>query len=186
MKYLPTAFSQLNFTWKLYKYALDGNIDFNKLDIPIQSPEKELIFGHHNQIFNTNEDLIVAIENILKVSFGVAAITLNKSREESGIPIPKLIKTEIDQFVVLTYQIRNAFAHDISEPCWEIRNPSFLRRYEFGQISVDLTNLHNSHFDYKHIGGLEVLFLIKAYAETNVWPKAKAPLTEHNNSTRFT
>lgn len=35
MKYLPTAFAQLQFAWKLYNYALDGNINLDALDVPI-------------------------------------------------------------------------------------------------------------------------------------------------------
>ena len=170
MKYLPTAFAQLQFAWKLYNYAIEGNIDLDKLDIPITFQEERMVFVLPDKIFHTNDDLIIALENMLGVAFGAAAITLNRSREEVGIPFPKVITTEIEQFVVLTYQIRNAFAHDISEPRWEIRNPAFLRNYEFGPVSVDITNLNGELFDYRHIGGPEVLFWIKEYAEENVWP----------------
>lgn len=171
MKYLPTAFSQLQFAWKLYNYALEGNIDLNALDIPITFQEEGMVFVLPDRIFSANDDLIIALENMLGVAFGAAAITLNRSREEAGIPIPRIIEKEIDQFVVLTYQIRNAFAHDISEPRWEIRNPAFLRNYKFGPVEVDLRNLHGSRFDYSHIGGPEVLFWMKEYAEKFVWPR---------------
>src|ERR1700730_17316726 len=36
MKYLPTAFAQLRFAWKLYNYALEGGVDLERLDVPIQ------------------------------------------------------------------------------------------------------------------------------------------------------
>lgn len=170
MKYLPTAFAQLQFAWKLYNYALDGHIDLETLDVPITFQEGGMMLVLPDRVFDTNVDLIVALENMLGVAFGAAAITLNRSREEAGIPVPRLITSEIDQFVVLAYQIRNAFAHDISEPCWEIRTPAFLRRYEFGSVSVDLSNLHGQPFDYRHIGGPEVLFWMKDYAERELWP----------------
>ncbi|MGH1455843.1 MAG: hypothetical protein ACRBDI_03590 [Alphaproteobacteria bacterium] len=171
MQYLPTAFAQLQFSWKLYNYALEGNIDLEKLDIPITFTEESMVLVLQDKIFNEKNDLIIAIENMLGVAFGAAAITLNRCREEAGVRIPSTIESEVDQFVVLAYQIRNAFAHDISEPCWEIRNPIFLRNYNFGSISVDLTDLNNKPFEYKHIGGPDALFLMKEYAEENILPK---------------
>ena len=35
MNYLPTAFAQLAFAWKLYNYGLEGKIDREALDIPL-------------------------------------------------------------------------------------------------------------------------------------------------------
>ena len=170
MKYLPTAFAQLQFAWKLYNYALDGNIDLDKLDTPVVFQEDGMALVLPDRILNSNDDMIIALENMLGVAFGAAVITLNRSREEAGIAFPRAIVSEIDQFVALTYQIRNAFAHDISEPRWEIRNPIFLRQYNFGPVSVDLTSLNGQRFDYRHIGGPEVLFWMKEYGETVVWP----------------
>lgn len=170
MKYLPTAFAQLQFAWKLYNYALDGKLDINSLDIPITFRDKGMMLVLPDRIFESDDDLILAIENMLGVAFGAAAITLNKSREEARIPFPKTITSEQDQFVVLAYQIRNAFAHDIAEPRWEIRNPAFQRKYEFGPVSVDLSNLNGQPFNYQDIGGPEVLFWMKEYAEKNLWP----------------
>lgn len=68
------------------------------------------------------EDLIVALENNLTIAFGAAAITLNRVREEIGLKLPFPIETEDEQCIALIYQIRNAFAHDIAEPKWEIEN----------------------------------------------------------------
>jgi hypothetical protein len=169
MEHLPTAFAQLQFAWKLYNYALDGNIDLDKLDTPVVFQEDSMVFILPDRIFHSNDDMIIALENMLGVAFGAAAITLNRSREEAGVPFPKVIVSEVEQFVVLVYQIRNAFAHDISEPRWEIRNPTFLREYEFGPVHVDLTNLNGQRFDYRHIGGPEVLFWMKEYGDTQVW-----------------
>lgn len=118
MKYLPTAFAQLQFAWKLYNYALEGNINLDALDVPITFQEDGMMFVLPDRVLHTNDDMIIALENMLGVAFGAAAITLNRSREEAGIPFPRVIESEVDQFVVLAYQIRNAFAHDISEPRW--------------------------------------------------------------------
>lgn len=170
MKYLPTAFAQLQFAWKLYNYALEGNLDIKRLDIPVTFQEAGMMLVLPDRIFENDGDLILALENMLGVAFGAAAITLNRSREEAGIPFPSTINSDQEQFVILVYQIRNAFAHDISEPKWEIRNHAFRRKYAFGPISVDLSNLHGHPFSYRDIGGPETLFRMKEYAEKVLWP----------------
>jgi len=170
MKYLPTAFAQLQFAWKLYNYALEGSLKLEELDKAITFEEEGMMLVLPDRIFESKDDLILACANMLGVAFGAAAITLNRSREELGVPFPKNIESEIDQFVVLAYQIRNAFAHDIAEPRWEIRNPAFRRPYEFGPVSVDLSEMNGKAFSYHDIGGPDVLFRMKDYAEKLVWP----------------
>lgn len=170
MRYLPAAFAQLAFAWKLYNYGLEGKIDREALDIPITFQDDGMMLVLPDQIFSSDTELILALENNLGVAFGAAAITLNRSCEEAGYQRPNQIASEIDQCVWLIYQIRNAFAHDISEPSWVIRNESFRRVYEFGGIRVDLSDVNGKRFEYKDIGGPEVLFLIKEFAEAKLWP----------------
>jgi len=170
MKYLPTAFAQLQFAWKLYNYVLEGGIDLSQLDIPLSFQEKNSLLVLPDRIFTSHDDLILACENNLGIAFGAAAITLNRCREEAHIALPDPIATEVDQFVALAYQIRNAFAHDIAEPKWNITNPRYSRRYEFGCVHVDLAHVSGKHFDYHDIGGPEVLFWMRDFAEKYVWP----------------
>ena len=79
------------------------------------------------------------------------------------------IVTEVDQFASVAYQIRNAFAHDIAEPRWEINKPRYARRYVFGDIQVDLSNVNNKPFEYADLGGPDVLFHMKAYGDRHLW-----------------
>ena len=169
MKYLPTAFSQLRFAWKLYNYALTGDLNLEKLDVPIVFGEREALLVLTGRIFHTHNDLILACENNLGIAFGAAAITLNRCREEAGLRLADPIVTEVDQFVGLAYQIRNAFAHDIAEPRWNIDQARFRRCYEFGRVRVDLTSAHGRPFDYHDIGGPEVLFWMGDYADARLW-----------------
>jgi hypothetical protein len=69
----------------------------------------------------------------------------------------------------VVYQIRNAFAHDISEPRWNITKERYARIYEFGGISIDLRLVRSKHFEYSDIGGPDVLFWLKHYGEQNIW-----------------
>ncbi|MCU7932059.1 MAG: hypothetical protein KZQ90_14755 [Candidatus Thiodiazotropha sp. (ex Codakia rugifera)] len=172
MRYLGTAFQQLEFAWKLYNYALEGKFDIGELDKPItfQSEDQSSIFVLQDQLFQSPDDLIIALENNLTITFGAAAITLNRTREEMGIPLPNPIESEQDQCVSLIYQIRNAFAHDISEPKWNINNQRYARIYTFGDLSINLSNVSNKVFEYSDIGGPEFLRIIKDYAEFELWP----------------
>lgn len=170
MNFVDAAFRQLAFAWKLYNYALEGQINVNELDKPITFTEGNAVLVLQDKVFATPDDLILALENNLTVAYGAAAITLNRCREEAGIELANPIATEIDQFASVTYQIRNAFAHDIAEPRWNITNPRYARPYEFGGIRIDLTNVGNKHFEYADIGGPDVLFWMKDYATRHIWP----------------
>ncbi len=169
MRYIDTAFKQLSFAWKLYDYALQGKINVDELDQPITFQEGRMVLVLPDKVFSSPEELVVALENNLVITFGAAAITLNRCREEAGVKLAGPIQTEIDQFAGLAYQIRNAFAHDIAEPRWNITSPRFARAYEFGEIRVDLSNVGTKPFEYQDLGGPEVLFWMKKYGESNVW-----------------
>jgi hypothetical protein len=169
MKYIDTALGQLAFAWKLYNYALEGNIDLLKLDIPLTFQEKAQVFVLPDRVLDSEDDLILALENNLVVAFGAAAITLNRCREEAGVKLPQLIATPLDEWVALVSQIRNAFAHDIAEPRWEIRNPAHARVYNIEGMAIDLSRVHGKHFEYVDIGGPDVLFMLKGYGDRNVW-----------------
>ncbi|AXS39732.1 hypothetical protein [Breoghania sp. L-A4] len=168
MHYLPTAFAQLFFSWKLYHYALEGKIDREGLDseITFKSEDQSQIFVLPARIFDNENDFILAFENNLTIAFGAAAITLDRARYEAGYDLPNPIRSENDQCIALCYQIRCAFAHDIAEPRWKIKE-RYRRTYEFGGIQIDLTNLDGAVFGYHQIGGPGRLIAIKDYAVVN-------------------
>lgn len=169
MKYIDTALGQLAFAWKLYNYALDGNIDLAKLDIALTFQEGPQVLVLPDRVFESQDDLIIATENNLGIAFGAAAITLNRCREESGLRLNDPIATEEDQFAAVVYQIRNAFAHDISEPRWNITNPRYVRTYNIGGIKIDLSDVGDKQFEYADIGGPDVMFALKAFGDERVW-----------------
>lgn len=170
MRYIDSAIKQLSFAWKLYNYALEGKINLDELDQPITFQEGHMVLALPDKIFSNENEMIVALENNLSVAFGSAAITLNRCREEAGVQLANPIVTEVDQFASVVYQIRNAFAHDISEPRWNITQDRYARLYLFGGISIDLSQVGDKHFEYADIGGPDVLFWLKEYGDCNVWP----------------
>ena|SRR5688572_18478561 len=171
MRYIDTAFKQLAFAWKLYNYALEGRLELEQLDKPLTFKDGHALLVLPDKVFTSPGELIVALENNLTIVFGAAAITLNRCREEANMTLADPIISEIDQFASVAYQIRNAFAHDIAEPRWNMTNSRYMRLYKFGNIQIDLSKAgNNKPFEYSDIGGPEVLFWMKAYGEKHVWP----------------
>jgi hypothetical protein len=168
LKYLPTAFGQLSFAWKLYNYGLDGKIDPAELDVDVTWEDGEMLFVVPRALGGP-EDLLIALENNLTIAFGAAAITLNRAREESGVGLPDPILSEAEQCVALIYQIRNAFAHDIAEPVWQI-NPRYCRHYDFGGQHFDLSDRDGTPFRYEHLGGPDSFYRIRDFFELAVVP----------------
>ncbi|MGX5218156.1 hypothetical protein ACVTMO_05785 [Pseudomonas segetis] len=170
MNYLDTAFTQLAFAWKLHNYACEGKIDLDDLDREITYTDgRNSILVLPNKVLQTHDDLILALENNLVIAFGAAAITLNRCREEAGITLAPNFATEVDEFAGLAYQIRNAFAHDIAEPKWNITKARYAREYRFGGMSFNLSKVGNKRFEYSDIGGPDRLFRIKEYAQEFIW-----------------
>jgi hypothetical protein len=170
VKYIDSAFKQLSFAWKLYNYALEGHIDLDDLDKPLTFQEEGMVLVLPDWVLQSQDELIVALENNLTITFGAAAITLNRCREEAGLTLADPMVTEVDQFASVAYQIRNAFAHDIAEPRWNITNPKYARPYDFGGIRIDLSNVGDKNFEYADLGGPDVLFWMKQYGDHHVWP----------------
>lgn len=182
MNFLDSAFAQLAFAAKLLEYVEQGKLNVNELDQPL-TIEGPGIWVLPDRIFHSVDDLHIACANQLSVAFGAAAITLNRCREEyeeakrvslrasNGNPP----ESEDEHFAEVVCQIRNAFAHDISEPRWDIRGAGRRRPYLIDRvadaagdfiracITVDLTDLHGQPFDYAHIGGIETLYHLREF-----------------------
>ena len=152
----------LQFAIKVMHAAERGAITLDNIDVPLTIADGESIIVLPDQMFATTDDLINACQNAVSMAFGAATIALNRYREDKGIRLPDLIRSEIDHWVALVYQIRNAFAHDIARPKWCIRG-RFAREYRIGRVGVDLTGLHGAPFDYSQIGGPDKLFALKEY-----------------------
>ena len=121
--------------------------------------------------FDSVADFIQALENNVSISFGAAIICLNRAREEAGLLLPNPIASELDQFVSIVYQIRNAFSHDISEPKWKITNPRYQRQYRFDEAVIDLSTIENqTPFEWRHIGGPDAIFKMYDFHRRNVVP----------------
>lgn len=51
-----------------------------------------------DKVIHSAEDLVLTLQNNLGIAFGAAAITLNRCREEVGVPLENPIQSEVGQF----------------------------------------------------------------------------------------
>ncbi len=158
----------LDFAWRLLAYFRDNKIDpktfieFVRWDddqgVPFYTPVYK---------FETHEELIIACGNNCLIAFGTAAITLNRAREEIGWKLPESIDSEQEQFVALVYQIRNAFAHDMAEPKWNITKEKYKKVYTINGLIIDLKNVTQGEpLDYRKIGGPETLHRLAEFFDS--------------------
>jgi hypothetical protein len=169
MRYIDTAFGQLSFAIKLMQAAEDGLLDVNAIDRPLTIADGPSILVLPDRVLASEDELILACQNLVGITYGAAAITLDRCREEASVTAPTTIVSEVDQWVALVHQIRNAFAHDIAEPKWHITKGRYRRQYSIGPVTADLTQLDGLHFDYAHVGGPEGLFHLKTFGEDHAF-----------------
>lgn len=162
--YIDEALAQLDFALRLYHHVDQGKINPDEFNAPLTYKDQGMVFVCSEAYFNTVDNLRVAVWNNVGISFGAAAITLNRVREEYGHSLPNPIETESDQLIGLTYQIRNAFAHDISEPTWKI-NPRYRRTYQIGPVTADLSDLDRCRFEFLQVGGPGALKSLYEYGK---------------------
>ena len=168
MHNIDTAFAQLEFAIKLMHAAEHGAVHLDDIDIPLTIEDGGSVLVLPDKLFRSPEDFINACQNNVSIAFGAAAITLNRCREEASRCLPDPITTEHEQWIALVYQIRNAFAHDVSKPRWSIKR-RYARCYDIGGIHANLTKRHDLHFEYVHIGGADTLFRLRDYARSRIF-----------------
>lgn len=169
MKCIETAIGQLAFAIKLMQAAEDGELNLESIDRPLTIAEGRSIWVLPDRVLDSADDLIAGCQNNVTIAYGAAVITLNKCREEASVPLPDPIASECDQWVALVYQIRNAFAHDIAEPRWQIVKPRYRREYQVGPVYADLRSLNGEAFDYHQVGGPESLYQLKLFGDDHAF-----------------
>jgi len=168
VRYIDTAFTHLSFAIKLMQAAEDGVVDLESIDRPLTIKEGASLLILPDRVLNNPDELINACQNFVTITYGAAAITLNRCREEASVLLADPITSECDQWVALVYQVRNAFAHDIAEPRWQVK-PRYRRTYSIGHVTADLRKLDGVVFEYAHIGGVNALYILKAYGEEHAF-----------------
>jgi len=169
--HIDTAFLQLSFAIKLRHFLEEHPIEKDDSDIAltIEDPGNRVCLARNE--FKTYQDLQLAAENNISISFGAAAITLWEAiREHSGMSSGKLNprNSRNENLAALSYMIRCCFAHGTARPVWSIYDTKYKIVYQVGNKSIDLSQIaDNQPFDYASIGGYETLWFLKAETRAN-------------------
>jgi hypothetical protein len=182
MNYMDMALRQLAFALKLRRYGESGSIDLKEINAPLTTPDKVQLRSLEFALLSNEGDLIAALNAQVQIAFGAAAITLDRCREEAPFDVQNVIQSDEGQFAALTRQIRNAFAHDISEPRWDVRIPGHARVYDFGGVRADLTKVNGDVFSYDDIGGPGALFRLADYGADRIWPGKASHWIRHDEA----
>ena len=161
IEYLDTAFLQFEFALKLWHYIQSYPIDSNKFDIDLTVTG----FGSHivtnSGNFQSQAEIESATGNIISMSFGSAVISLWEAINSHYYEIPNDLDSEMGALFALIYQLRCAFAHNMTMPKWNITKQKYLRELKFDNFSIDLSTKEGCVFTYEDIGGAENLKYFK-------------------------
>jgi hypothetical protein len=164
------AFTNLEFAIKLMCYVELGHIDHGKFDTDVTILLETENVGFSANKFESLESLISVAQAQVGVAFGVTAIVLDAAFEVAGIKRHPESMAPNDLLRTLVFMVRSAFAHNPAAPCWEVRGPyldlrALTVQLEGETITVQLSQLHGSAFDYAHIGGLANWCRVRRVAE---------------------
>lgn len=165
---LETAFLQLSFALKVWNYFDTNRFDKEEFDISLTVEDNiGRVCLPHNE-FATFDDLLLATENNVSISFGVAAITLWEALKERNNYTTSAINpsSSPEQMLAsLSYMLRCCFAHGTTVPRWTT-TPKYRVIYSVGSKRIDLRNVDGLPFDYSAIDGFETLWLLRAEAKS--------------------
>lgn len=153
---VETAFLQLSFAMKIWHFVRSGGLPRESFDIALTAVDDAGVpYVMLEGEFQSDNDLILASENNISISFASAAITLWEAiREHSGLESRMLSPStsERESIAGLAFVIRCCFAHGTAAPRWDLA-PKYRLRYDLAGLSVDLTSAHGQPFDYSYLGG---------------------------------
>ena len=167
------SFRQLEFSIRLLTWCERGNIAPKEFDdehiVKLEDGDLNFPAGEFADAENITRSAGIGV----LLAMGASAIALNSGFDEVKLEPHPASADGITRLRTLVYMVRNAYAHDIASPQWEVRGP-FLRELtvdlDNGQLSIDLSALHGTAFDVSHIGGYANWYRIRraavSYLET--------------------
>lgn len=165
--YIDEVFAQLDFGLGLCHHVDMRKIDPDEFNTPLTYQDPGIVFTCNEEYFTSQERLKTAVWISVGISFGAAAITLNRLRKESSHPLPAPIPAEADQLIGLIYQIGNAFAHNVSEPIWKIKE-RYQREYRIGSSQAELSSLDGCPLHFSQFAGPGILKDLYDYGRSNL------------------
>ncbi|MCC7167678.1 MAG: hypothetical protein IT565_08905 [Rhodospirillales bacterium] len=150
------AFRLLEFSIRVLKYLELPEVDFDLFgeEMTILLEQENITFndGYFTSATNAKQTAGIAVG----ANFGATAIALDNLFEATGRQRNLDSTAEFDTLWALIYAVRNAFAHGIANPTWNVKE-SRRRKINIALAGnntvVDLAALHDCAFEYTQIGG---------------------------------
>jgi hypothetical protein len=162
---IDIVFRQLEFAIKLLSFAELENIDPKAFDTDhvVMLERGSLHFPAKH--FSDTDSIIQAANIFVLIAFSASALVLDKGFEVIGMKRDPEARDNVGRLRALTYMIRCAQAHSVSDPRWEVRG-EFARvlTVDLGDgdpISLDLTQLHGQRFHIDQLGGYIAWYKIR-------------------------
>ena len=166
------AFRLLEFSIRVLNYFELDKVDLKTFgqNTIIKLPTGNV--SYDDKYFACLENAILTAKISVGVAFGASAIALDDLFEATGCDRIVNSLDEFQQVWALVYAIRNAFAHCIAAPTWNVKpykgKPRPAIKIDLGGqiVCIDQAALNGKEFDYAQIGGLDNWLLLKDKAFT--------------------
>jgi|GEM_PF-1988536 hypothetical protein len=162
------AFLQLEFAIRLLSFCDLGKIDPDYFDLPHTTELKEGNIHFPSGNFKNKNDLIAAASITVNLALAATALALDEAFSAKGITRDPMALDNNSQTRILIYMIRNAYAHGISDPRWEVKSSYQreinIRLNEYNSIHLDLRERNGQPFRFEQLGGHANWLLLKDLA----------------------
>jgi hypothetical protein len=152
------SFRTLEFAVRMDAYCENGFLELDKF-LGGQSD----IFSDFPALLLNSKDINVISKINIGIAFSATAITLDVAFETTGTKRQFAQDTDFQKLWLVTRNVRNAFAHGVANPKWEINDNNHRKLISTGcnVQPIDFSNLHGKEFEYDHIGGIKNWYSIK-------------------------
>jgi hypothetical protein len=153
---IECAFRVLEFAIRTMCYFEVGKVDIASFGSDIGILLEQENAGFSDDYFLSMDNAVIVSHMNVGAAFGTTAIALAKLFEKARARRDFSSDEATYSLWCLVYAIRNAFAHEIGNPRWVVKE-KYRRKLRIalgnGEIEVDLAKLNGQNFDYDHIGG---------------------------------
>lgn len=151
------------FTHQIKEAIIRNLIKIDVFDIPVDLTEGGKRVGIIHP--KSHEHIHETADNLEGITMGTVFITFNEAFSDSYGDLPVNISSDLDSLRVIIYMFRCAFAHNPTQPKWEIRNPKYRRILTIKEIDfkVDLRELNGKNVTTEECGGFQQLLRLIEY-----------------------
>jgi hypothetical protein len=163
--------NQVAFALKLKGAILAGNITREQLDMEVKLDGSVIVWPRNS--FRSRDDVVILAENTANMALASLAIAADEeldkhfgNRHHGQTQFPNNVRTII-------HQIRNAFAHSLLVPTWQVREKyrkPYVYESEGISICLDFRILDGQRLDWAQFNGFDHFWSLFEQAQRLVCP----------------